>query len=146
MQSKYTDLLTVAINSFSITPHGAVVEARISIGREHMGWRLSKMAAENVSNNISVLQYVQVSNGMLGGHETAFDTRKTDNKLETINVAEERKIQSLAKVHNVLELSHGSQNLLTTQEESRAEYMQMTAIGYISDSRHCACTLVSNQT
>jgi len=48
--------------------------------------------------------------------------------------AEERKLHRMAKVHNCLEMWLGSQNLLATQKESRAQNKQMTAVGYISDT------------
>ena len=48
-------------------------------------------------------------------------------------VAEERKWQRMAKLHNLLEMWQGSQNLRATQKESRAQKKQMTAVGYISD-------------
>jgi len=40
----------------------------------------------------------------------------------------------MAKIHNVLEMWQGSQNLHATQKKSRTENKQMTAIGYISDT------------
>jgi len=47
---------------------------------------------------------------------------------------EERKFHRMAKVHNILEMWQGSQNLRATQKESRAQIKQMTAIGYILDT------------
>jgi hypothetical protein len=38
----------------------------------------------------------------------------------------------MAKVHDILELWQGSQNLRATQMESRTQNKQMTAVGYIS--------------
>jgi hypothetical protein len=40
----------------------------------------------------------------------------------------------MAKVHNVVEMWHGSQNLRATQKQSRAQNKQTTAVGYISDT------------
>ena len=40
----------------------------------------------------------------------------------------------MAKVHNVLEMWQGSQNLRATQKESHAQNKQMTALKYISDT------------
>jgi len=40
----------------------------------------------------------------------------------------------MAKVHNILQMWQGSQNIRVTQEESRAHNKQMTAIRYISDT------------
>jgi len=47
---------------------------------------------------------------------------------------EERKLHRMAKVHEFLEMRQGSQTLGTTQNESRAQNKQMTALGYISDT------------
>ena len=49
-------------------------------------------------------------------------------------VAEERKLRRMAKVHDVLEMWQGSQNLRATQTESRAQNKQMTPVGYILDT------------
>jgi len=49
------------------------------------------------------------------------------------NVAEERKLHRMAKVHDFLEMWQGSQNLHATKEVSRAQNKQMTAVGYILD-------------
>jgi hypothetical protein len=40
----------------------------------------------------------------------------------------------MAQVPDILEMWHGSQNLCTTQKESRAQNWQMTAVRYISDT------------
>jgi len=40
----------------------------------------------------------------------------------------------MAKVHDILEMWQGSQNLRATQKESRAQNKQMTAVGYILDT------------
>jgi hypothetical protein len=56
-----------------------------------------------------------------------------ENVSEMMIEAEEMKLHRMAKVHDVLEMWPGSQNLRATQKESRAENKQMTAVGYISD-------------
>jgi len=48
--------------------------------------------------------------------------------------AEERILHRMAKVHDILEMWQGSQNLRATQKESRAQTKQMTAVGYILDT------------
>ena len=48
-------------------------------------------------------------------------------------VVEESTLHRMAKDHDFLDMWQHSQNLSTTQQESRAQYKQMTAIGYISD-------------
>jgi len=40
----------------------------------------------------------------------------------------------MAKVHDFLEMWQGSQNLYATQQESRAQLKQITAVGYFSDT------------
>jgi signal recognition particle GTPase len=57
----------------------------------------------------------------------------TENDLDMNKMADERKLHRMAKVHDVLEMLQGSQNLRPTQKESRTQNKQMTAIGYISD-------------
>jgi len=49
--------------------------------------------------------------------------------------AQERKLHRMANVHDFLEMWQGSQNLLATQKESRAQIKQMSATGYISDTK-----------
>jgi len=58
----------------------------------------------------------------------------TGNDSEMKKEAEERKLPTMAKVHDFLEMWQGSQNLCATQKESRAQNKQMTAVGYISDT------------
>jgi len=48
--------------------------------------------------------------------------------------AEERTLHRMAKFHNLLEMWQGSQNLLATQNQSRAQNRQITAVGYMSDT------------
>ena len=40
-------------------------------------------------------------------------------------------LHTMAKVHDFLEMWQGSQNLCSTQKESRAQNKQITAVGYI---------------
>jgi len=46
----------------------------------------------------------------------------------------ERKLHTMAKVHDCVEMWQGSQNLPATQEESCAQNKQMTPVDYISDT------------
>jgi hypothetical protein len=62
------------------------------------------------------------------------DVINTEDDLEMKKGAEERTSHRLAKVHDILEMWQGSQNLAATQKISCAENKQMTAIGYISDT------------
>jgi hypothetical protein len=63
------------------------------------------------------------------------DTINTENDSEMKKEAEERKLHRMAKVHDILEMWQGSQNLGATQKEPRAQNKQMTAVGYISDTK-----------
>ena len=49
----------------------------------------------------------------------------------------------MAKVQNLLELSQGSQKLHASPKESRAENKQMTAVGYICDTKEIVRALWS---
>jgi len=61
------------------------------------------------------------------------DTTNTENDSQMKNKAEERKLHQMAKLHDILEMWQGSQNLRATEKESQAQTKQMTAVGYISD-------------
>jgi hypothetical protein len=61
------------------------------------------------------------------------DATKAENKLEIKNKGEERKLHRMAKIHHMLEVWKGSQNLHTTQKESRVQNKQITTVGYNSD-------------
>jgi len=134
MHSKYADLSNVARDIFSIIPHGVGVEASFSLGRDVIGWRQSKTTGETLREKVVVRQFARANNGILAGTDREFDTPHTENDSEMKNEAEERKLHTMAKVHDFLEMWQGSQNLHATQEESRAKIKQMTAVGYISDT------------
>jgi len=70
----------------------------------------------------------------LAGYDPALDRSESDNDLELKREAEEKKLHRMAKVHNFVEMWQGSQNVRTTQKESRAQNKQLTAVGYISDT------------
>jgi len=80
----------------------------------------------------------------LAGDCAALDTEDTENDLEFKTEAEERKLHRMAKVHDILEMRQGSQNLYATQKESRAQDKQMTAVGYISDTAEIIKSTWSN--
>ena len=71
---------------------------------------------------------------IVAGDDPALDRSATDNELELKREAEERILHRMAKVHDILEMWQGSQNLRSTQKESHPQNKQMTAIGYISDT------------
>jgi len=58
----------------------------------------------------------------------------TENHSEMKTEAEERKLHTMAKVHDFLEMWQGGQHQHATQTESRSHIKQMTAVGYISDT------------
>jgi len=131
---KYADLSNVAHDTFSIIPHGVGVEASFSLGRDVIGWRQSKTTGETLREKVIVRQFARANNGILAATDPELDTMNTENDSEMKKEAEERKLHSMAKVHDLLEMWQGSQNLRATQKQSRAQNNQMTAVGYISDT------------
>jgi hypothetical protein len=118
--SKYADLSNVARDIFSIIPHGVGVEAGFSSGRDVIGWRQSKTTGETLLEKLVVRQLARANSGLLAGENPVLDPDSTDNNMEMKREAEEKKLHSMAKVHNVLEMWQGSQTLRATQKESRA--------------------------
>jgi len=131
---QYTDLSNVALRIFSIIPHVVGVEASSSHGQDVLGWRKSKATGETHRGNVVVRQVARANNRILAGDYTALDTMQTENNLELKIEAEERKLYTIAKGHDFLEMWRGSQNLCATQKESPAQNKQMTAVEYISDT------------
>jgi len=81
---------------------------------------------------VIVRQFAWGNIGILVGDYTALDTTQTENNLELKEEVVERQLHRMAKVHDILEMWQGSQNLRAIQKECRAEHRQMGAIGYIS--------------
>jgi len=79
-------------------------------------------------------QCAQANNKILAGDDAALNTTKTENNPDIKREAEERILPQMAKVHDVLEIWQGSQNLHATQKESDAQNMQMTAVRYMLDT------------
>ena len=119
---------------FSIIPHGVGVEASSSLGRDGIGWRQSKTTGETVGEKVVVRQFARANNGILAGTDPELDTMNAENTSEMKKQAEERKLHSIAKDHDFLEMWQGSQNLCATQNESCTPNRQMTAVEYISDT------------
>jgi len=130
--SKYANLCNVARNKFSIIPHGVGVEFSFSLCRDVIGWRQSKTTCETLCEKVIVRQFAQAIFGILAGANPEMDTMNTDNDSEMKKEAEERKVHRMAKVHDLLDMWQGSQNLSATLKESRAQNKQLTAAGYIS--------------
>jgi hypothetical protein len=68
----------------------------------------------------------------LAGTDLELDTTNTENDSEIKKEAEERKLHIMDKVHDFLEIWHGSQSLRATQTESHTQNKQITAVGYNS--------------
>jgi len=84
---------------------------------------------------VIVQQFTQANNRILADTHPELDTLNPENDLEMKSEAEERKLHRMAKIHNFLEMWQGSQNLCATRKESCTQNKQMTAVGYISDTK-----------
>jgi len=71
---------------------------------------------------------------MLAGNDPALDMTNTENNLEMKKEGEERQLSRMAKVHDLLEMRQGSQDLHATQNECHTQNQQITALGYIPDT------------
>jgi hypothetical protein len=111
------------------------VEACFSLGRDVIKWRKSKTNGETLREKVVVRQFALPSSGLLAGDDPVLDPDSTDNDMELKREAEEKNLHRMAKVHNFLEMWQGSQTLRATQKESRAQNEQMTAVGYILDTK-----------
>ena len=70
----------------------------------------------------------------MAGTNPELDTTNTENDSEMKKEAEERTLHRMANVDDFFEMWQGSQNLCATQKESRTQNVQMTTVGYISDT------------
>jgi len=109
------------------------VEASCSLGRHVIGWKHSKTTGETLGEKVIVRQFARANTGILAGTDPELDTTNTENDSEMQKEAEESKLPRMAKVHNLLEMWQGCQNICSTQKKSRAQNEQRTTIGYISD-------------
>jgi len=71
----------------------------------------------------------------LAGTDPELDNTNSENDSEMKKEAQEWKLHRMAKVHKLLEMWQGSQNIRATQKDSRAQNKQMIAMGYISDTK-----------
>jgi len=110
------------------------VEASFSPGRDVIGSRQFKTTGERLREKVVVGQFAGANNGILGGDCAVLDTAETENNWELKKEAEERTLRRMAKVHNVLQMWQGRQNLHATQKESRTRHNAMTVVGYIFDT------------
>ena len=124
----------MARNIFSIIPLGVGVEVSCSLGRDDIGWRQSNTTGETLLKRVIVRQIARANNWTVAGADPGLHTMNAENDSEMKKEAEEKKLHRMAKVHDLLEMWQGRQNLRATQKESRAQNKQMTAVGYISDT------------
>ena len=132
-RSKYADLSNVAHNIFCIIQYAVGVEVSFTLGRDAIGWRQSKTTGETLHKKVVIRQFAQANNRIMAGTDPERDTMNTGNDSKMKKEALERKLHRMAKVHDFLQMWQGSQILRATQKEFRAENIQMTAVGYISD-------------
>jgi len=124
----------MACDIFSIVPHGVGVEASSSVVQHVIVWRQSQTTGETLREMVIVRQFARANNRLLAGDDPELDRTSADNDMEMKREAEQKKLHQMAKVHDILEMWQGSQNLRATQKGSHAQNKQMTAIGYISDT------------
>jgi len=98
--AKYADLSKVACNIFSIIRHGDGVEVRFSLGHDIISWRQSKATGETLPENVIVMQMARGNYTISSGDYTALDLTQTENDLDLRNVAVERNLCRMAKVHD----------------------------------------------
>jgi hypothetical protein len=121
--SKYAGISNVARDIFSIISHGVGVEASFFLARDVIGWRQSKTTGETLRKKLVVRQFAQANSWILAGTDPESDTTDTENEPEMKKEAEERKLHRMAKVHDILEMGQGSQNLCATQKQSRILFL-----------------------
>jgi hypothetical protein len=94
------------------------VEANSSLGQDFIGWRQSKTTGETLREKVIVRQFAQAKNVIFAGADAVMDTTNTESQSEIKKEAEERKLHRMAKVHDILKMWQGSQNLRATQKET----------------------------
>jgi hypothetical protein len=124
----------MARHIFSIISHRVGVEASWSPGQDVISWRQSKTTSETLREKFIVRQFVRANHGILACTDPELDTMNIENDSEMKKEVAERKLQRMAKVHDLLEMWQGSKNLGATQKKSRAQNKQIPAVGYISDT------------
>jgi len=124
----------VARHISSTIPHGVGMEASFSPGRDVTGWTQSKTRCKTLCENVVLRHCAQPNNRSLAADDQVLDTTSTDDDMEIKREEEQRKLHRMAKVHDVLEMCQGNENLGATQKESCTRNIQMTAIGFISDT------------
>jgi len=78
---------------------------------------------------VVVRQFARGKTGLLARDNPVLDPHITDYDMEMKREVEEKKLNRMAKVHELLEMWQGSKTLQATKNEFRAQNKQMTAIG-----------------
>jgi len=130
----YADLYNVAINIFSIIPHGDRVEASVSLWQDMIGWMHSKITSEILLETVVVMQFTWANTGLLAADDAVLDATNPDNDLEIKRQVVQKKLHRMAKVHDFREIWLISQNVFATQKESHTQNKHMMELGYISDT------------
>jgi len=134
LHSKYTNLSNVARDIFSIIPHGVRVEASSTLGRDVIRWWQSNTTGGTLCKMVVVRQFARANHGLLAGYDPVLNPTSTDKDMEMRREAEQKKLHRMGQGHDMSEMWQGSQNPPATQQESGAQNMIMTAIGFISDT------------
>jgi len=94
-----------------------------------------KNHTRDASQKVVIRQFAQASNRILAGDDPALNTTNTEYDSVINREAEEIFFHRIVKVQDFLDMWQGCQNLHGTQKESCAQNEQMTAVGYISDTK-----------
>jgi hypothetical protein len=97
-----------------------------------IGWMQSIMTGETLGEKVVVRQFARAYEGLLAGDDPVLDSSITDHDMEMKSKAEEMKFHQMAKIHDFLVKWQCSQNPQGTKTESRTQYKQIPAVGYIS--------------
>jgi hypothetical protein len=83
---------------------------------------------------VIVRQFVEPNNGILAGGNPELDTTNTDNDSQRKKGAEEGIFHRKPKVHDLLEMWQGCEDIRAPQKESHTNNMPMSAVRYVSDT------------
>jgi hypothetical protein len=124
----------VARNIFSIVPHGVRLEASFSLREDVISWRQSNPTGKTIHEKVIARKCAQTNDSSWASGNPVSDKTNTENSSETVEDVEERTSARNAKVHKILEMWQGSQNLHAIAKKSCAQNKLMTAIRYILDA------------
>jgi hypothetical protein len=144
MQTKYAVLTNVASDIFSIIPDDVGVRACFSLARDVIGWRQFNTTGETLRRNVVVRQCARANNRLLAGDYAVLDSTDTKNDLKMKRNTEQMKLPRKGKVHELLEMRQGNQNLRATQKDSCTQKKQRTAERYLSNTEEIAKASWSN--